>query len=562
MAGGGTGALGDGGSATALSIGLGELKGIAVDTAGNLYATGSTYTANQMNRCVFRVSPSGRLTVVAGRGPGGHSGDGMPATMAELFTPCGVAVDSAGNLYITDANRIRRISLGGIITETPERHINEAIARLFKVMRRRRFFRWCLNRMFSPIVEEPRSGIITTVAGSLTNGPFGDGGPATNAQLSAPIGVAVDRVGNIYIADTGNLRIRKVSSDGTITTVAGNGTFRYSGDSGPATDAQLFLPRGVAVDDFGNIYIADAGNNRIRKVLPSGVILTVAGDGTFGYSGDGGPEISAQLQLDDRIASIAIDRFDNLYIADTGNLRIRKVSPDGLITTVAGGGPGGSGDGGLATDAQLDYSCGVAADGDGNIYIVELHRVRKVLANGTITTIAGGGLGGDGEPATSAQLSFTRALALDGGGNIYVAESYSPRIRKISSNGIITTVAGNGTAGSSGDGGPATEAQLTFPNALALDSSGNLYIADEGDNRIRKVLPSGVIITVAGDGTFGYSGDGGPATNAQLGAAGGKGPSGVAVDSAGNVYVADTGNNAIRLLQPMNSALCLGETDA
>jgi uncharacterized protein (TIGR03437 family) len=352
----------------------------------------------------------------------------------------------------------------------------------------------------------------------------------------------VDAAGNLYIADTGHSRIRKVSG-GAITTVAGGGS--SIGDNGPATSAQLSSPNGEAMDTAGNLYIVDSG--RVRKVA-NGVISTVAGIGTFGFSGDNGPATSAEL---DYPAGVAVDSAGNFYIADTGNHRIRKVS-GGVITTVAGNGTlGFSGDNGLATSAQLDYPGGVAVDSAGNLYIADSYnfRIRKV-SNGVITTVAGNGApgfggGGDG-PATSAALSRPSGIAVDSAGNLYIAEFNSSRIRKVS-NGAITTVAGSGTPGFSGDNGPATSAQLNGPEGVAVDSAGNLYIADFGNNRIRKVA-NGVIATIAGTGTPGFSGDNGPAASAQLAY-----PGGVASDSTGKVYVADTGNYRIRVLTPSGS---------
>jgi uncharacterized protein (TIGR03437 family) len=325
---------------------------------------------------------------------------------------------------------------------------------------------------------------IKTFAGSGVSGYTGDNGPAANAQLNYPWAVAVDSAGSLYIADTYNQCIRKVSN-GVIVTVAGNGTPGYSGDNGPATSAQLNYPSGVAVDSAGNIYIADYFNQRIRKVS-NGVIATVAGVGTWGFSGDNGPAANAQLYGPN---GVAVDSAGNVYIADTFNYRVRKIS-NGVITTVAGGG--------------------------------------SVL--------------GDGGPATSALLGLPYAVAVDSAGSLYIADAGANRIRKVSS-GAITTVAGNGTIGYSGDGGPATSAQLYDPFGVAVDSTGNLYIADTGNARVREVQ-NGVISTVAGNGTPGYSGDGGPAGSAMLDY-----PSGVAV-GPGIVYVSDADNQRIRALIP------------
>jgi uncharacterized repeat protein (TIGR02543 family) len=333
----------------------------------------------------------------------------------------------------------------------------------------------------------PTSGVISTVAGNGTSGFSGDGGPATSAQLGGPMDVAVDSAGNLYIADVGNHRIRKVNTAGIILTVAGNGSAGFSGDGGPATSAQLNQPRCVALDEVGDLYIGDSVNNRIRKVNTAGIIITVAGNGSGGCSGDGGPATSAQLGYPD---GVAFDNAGNLYFVDR-NFRIRKVDIIGTITTVAGNGNiGDSGDGGPALSAQLYYPSGVAVDTAGNIYFATTMaaRIRKIDKAGTITTVAGKGLAGysgDGGVATSAQLSGPLDVAVDSAGNLYIADSGNCRIRKVSTSGTITTFAGGNS--SLGDGGPATAAELNLPCGVAVDAAGNLYIADYNNHRIRKV---------------------------------------------------------------------------
>ncbi len=487
------GGVGDGGPATKAR--LRYPSGVAVDAAGNLYI------ADTVNHRVRKVSTSGTITTVAGNGTQGFSGDGGSATNASLYGPAGVAVDTAGNLYIADTsnNRVRKVST---------------------------------------------SGTITTVAGDGTQGFSGDGGSATNASLDNPYGVAVDTAGNLYIADSYNHRVRKVSTSGTITTVAGDGSGDFGGDGGPATNASLSSPYGVAVDTAGNLYIADSGNDRVRKVSTSGTITTVAGNGTQGFSGDGGPATNASLHTP---AGVAVDTAGNLYIADSYNHRVRKVSTSGTITTVAGDGTQGfAGDGGLATNADLSNPYGVTVDTAGNLYIADIYndRVRKVSTSGTITTVAGNGaygFSGDGGSATNASLYEPAGVAVDTAGNLYIADSYNHRVRKVSTSGTITTVAGNGTQGFSGDGGSATNASLYEPAGVAVDTAGNLYIADTSNNRVRKVSTSGTITTIAGTGSRWFSGDGGLATNASL-----DNPAGVAVDTAGNLYIADTSNHRVR----------------
>jgi sugar lactone lactonase YvrE len=329
-----------------------------------------------------------------------------------------------------------------------------------------------------------------------------------------------------------------------IYTVAGLGTQGFSGDGGQATSAQLNYPVGGAVDAQGNLYIADNTNHRVRKVSPAGVITTVAGDGVPGYGGDGGQATSARLNFPD---GVAVDSHGDLFIADSLNNRVREVSPAGVITTVAGNGSAGySGDGGQATSAALDNPTGVAVGPGGVLYIADEanERVREVHANGIITTVAGtGGAGfsGDGGPAGSAELNTPVAVATDSQGDLYIADGSNWRVRKVDANGTITTIAGNGTAGFSGDGGQATSAEISFPRGIAVDQAGNVYIADLNNYRVRRVTPDGRISSIAGDGSLGFSGDGGQALSAELGSV-----YGVATDAGGDVFVFDSSNQRVR----------------
>src|ERR1017187_7465069 len=331
-------------------------------------------------------------------------------------------------------------------------------------------------------------GTLTLVAGNSRVGYSGDGGLATNAQISGGVGLALDPAGNLYIADTDNNRVPKVAPAGIITTVAGTGIPAYSVDGGPATNAKLSGPTSVALDRAGNLYIADAVNLRVRKVSPAGVITTVAGNGVRGFSGDGGPASGAQLSLASTFnyaSCIATDSAGNLYIADSLNDRVRMVSPEGIITTVAGTGFSGStlstGDGGPATSAQVPSPSGIAIDSAANLYIATYYRVRMVSRTGIITTVAGSGTqsgySGNGSAATSAQLSQVAGLAVDSTGNLYLADCQNHFVRKVSQAGIISSFAGNGFISYSGDGGPATAAQLYSPRGVAVDDARNLYIA-------------------------------------------------------------------------------------
>lgn len=341
---------------------------------------------------------------------------------------------------------------------------------------------------YSPVSD---AQVINTYAGTVL-GYSGDNGLATHAELNNCTGVAVDGAGNVYIADKGNNVVRKVNvTTGYITTFAGNDTAGYSGDGHQAVDAKLNQPYALATDVAGNVYIADGGNNVIRIVSASGIINTYAGNGTAGYSGDYGLASLASLN---NPRCIAIDSSGNLYIADANNNVIREVSSGGVISTIAGNGSAGySGDNGNALAASLYYPSGVAVDVFGNVYIADQTNnvVREVFA----------------------------------------------------SNNVIKTIAGNHTIGSSGDGGPAVDAQLTFPASVSLDQAGNLYIADQGNYVIRRIDSSGNINLFAGDYTEGYTGDGGSPTAAKLGI-----PSGVTADGWGRIYIADFDNSVVRIV--------------
>ena len=645
---GAAGYAGDNGPAT--SAELNSPAAVALDSAGNLYI------ADTANNVIREISTSGTITTVAGNNEEGYSGDGGQATNATLYAPSGVALDSAGNLYIADTNnnRIREVAMA--------------------------------------------TGIITTIAGTGAAGYTGDNGAATSATLNKPSAVVEGSTG-LYILDSGNNAVRMVSATATISTVAGTGMAGYTGDGGPATSATLHTPYGLNIDSAGDLYIADSMNNVVRMVNTAGIISTIAGNGTSGYSGDGGAATSAMLN---NPQGVAIDSQGNLYIADRTNNRIREVNTPmgsavfpatavgstsvavtiplevntaattitsisapvsqgnkqeyavtapgcslntalaagttcnvtvtlspafsgprpvplqvassagtfafgmtgigtapqvalspGIITTVAGttGNDNiyGIVSGSLTVDSagnlyfatntgmtgnrvveltagtgtftvvasygngSTDLGFGIAVDSAGNVYFANpnFSNVMEAAAgSGALTTVAGlssgnNGYSGDNGPATSAELNFPFGVAVDSADNVYIADTNNNRIRKVAAvSGIITTVAGNGTAGYSGDNGPATTAELNNPEALAIDAAGNLYVADTNNNRIRKVAAaSGVITTVAGDGTAGYSGDNGPATSAELNL-----PQAVTVDGAGDLYIADTGNNVIRMV--------------
>lgn len=352
-------------------------------------------------------------------------------------------------------------------------------------------------------------GIINTVVGNHAGGFSGDGGQATNAEINLPYGVTVDQFGNVYVADWENALVRKVDTLGVITTFAGNMAYwqGYSGDGGPATNAELYNPGSIAVDKSGNVFISDGANNVIREVNTAGIINTVIGNHVQGYSGDGGPASAAELYSP---WGIAMDTANNLYIADVTNNVIRKVTHStGIITTIAGGGSS-SLDGVPATDAILLGPTGVTIDNSGRIYIAETQRevIRMVDTSGVIHTVAGngyshiyyygifGGYAGDGGPATNAELSNPGDVKIDSYGDIYISDNQNQVIRKVDTSRIISTVAGNGYisffylsyfGGYSGDGGPAIDAELNRPAGISIDKYNNLYFADINNNAIREV---------------------------------------------------------------------------
>jgi trimeric autotransporter adhesin len=529
------GFLGDGRQATQASFQF--PYGVLRDSSGN------TYVSDTYAQRIRKIASTGIISTFAGTGIAGYNGDGGPATSAQVFYPIGMALDPAGEVIFADTgnNRVRKIDL---------------------------------------------SGNVSTIAGNGTAGYTGDGGPATQASLDGPNYVTYDAAGNLYISDRYNNVVRKVDTTGIITTYAGNGTAGFCGDGGPATSACLNAPKGLTTDSSGDLYITDGLNVRIRGVNAAGTISTIAGNGQKGFSGDGGPATSAAIgnPLDVSYKSGV------LYISNAGQSRVRQVTlSNGIINPFIGSTPGYDGDNHAPAATEFDVPTGISAISTSAMLIVDRFNARlRKLSNGVVKTMAGG-FTGDGNAATSAALVVPQAAAFDSSGNMYVVEYGGNRVRKVDTTGKITTVAGSatGVSGYTGDGGPAKTALLYFPQAAIVDPSNNIFISDQGNNVIRKVDASGNISTFAANPNFGgglgfmafdssgnlyvadagacvvwkidssgnatvvagvlftcgYNGDKIKATSALLNS-----PWGVAFDSHGNGYIADSGNNRIRIV--------------
>jgi sugar lactone lactonase YvrE len=492
-----------------------NIEGLAIDSHDNLYFT------EWFGNLVVKVAPDGSsATVLAGTGTAGFSGDGGPATAAQLNGPSGVAIDAAGNLYVADTmnNRIRMIAA---------------------------------------------NGTITTLAGTGTCGFSGDGAAGSAAQLCLPAQVMFDATGGLLIADYGNRRVRRLASGGTLSTVAGNGVADPAtlaqgtgGNGGPEIHATFNSIGGIAFDPAGNLYVSESQGEVIRKIAPNGTVSTIAGTGQSGYSGDGGPALQANFFSP---GPISVGPDGALYVI-SGDSRIRKITPDGNINLVAGVGTGtgvnrAQGDGGPAVNATLNEPGQVAFDQQGNIYIADSSnaRVRKVDKNGIISTVAG-----PGQPG----VDYYNAVAVDRQGNLYVAWTHAPpgtvsaTVNRVNSDGSLTAVAGTGqpcTGGPgqfTGDGLPALQVRLCAVIGLTVDSSGLLNLSEGGYSLLLRIAADGTIQRVAGNTSAVYPGDGGLATLANLQGGQGFSPQTSAFDPSGNLYLSEAGLNIIRQVTP------------
>ncbi len=594
----GSSRLGDGNPAT--SVPLRYPYGMAEDAAGNIYF------ADALDNRVRRVDTKGIISTVAGTGVAGFSGDGGPATQATFNGPQAIRLDAkAANLYIADDlnHRVRVIVLAtGVVTtvagngslkwsgdtgsalQLPMDVDDIAVDNSGNI--------YIADFFNSRIRKVLPNGTISTIAGIANPGSSGDNGPAAQASIYGPTGISVDAQSNIYFVDYYNNRVRRISAGGIITNFAGTGAFGYGepdldGNNGPAISAFMAIPFSTAVEPNGNVLILCIFE--LWRVLASnGNIQFIAGSDSFGFAGDGGSAITAKFAFPVYVTAAS---NDDILLADSGNYRIRKIA-NGNINTVAGT---SILDGIPATTAFLNQPDGLVLDGKGGVAIADTgdSRVRIVPSTGVIANIAGSGVrssdpgdlyfprgltydaagnlfiadqennrvmklpagsaimleagntnsgfGGDGGQANQAMLNSPTGVAVDAAGNVYIADNGNERIRMVDLNGDISTIAGNGNFQFVGDNAPAKNAQLD-PLDLAFDTAGNLLIADWSSHRIRKInLTSKIITTVVGIGTPGYSGDGGPATSAQLNL-----PTGIAVDKAGNLYIADNGNSVVR----------------
>ena len=523
VAGGGTAPATDGTVAT--SAALNSPRNIAIDYYGGVYF--SDFGGHR----VYQLRAAGTLSVVAGTGEPGLSGDNLTAATARLNAPAGLAIDSSGTIYIADSSngRIRKVWRGVITTlgdtgggptipvRTPAGlaldpdgslfvadiggnqilRITPALASMPVAIPARDVVVDAGGNLYAcsgPLVyRRPRLGDAAVIAGSMAAGYIGDGTAPSRARFADPAAVARDIAGNIYVADTGNQRVRKITPDGVVITVAGNGLRGYSGDGGPAVAAQLDTPSGVAVDRSGNLYIGDTGNQRIRKVDLAGNITTIAGTGKKGRSPDGAEAAAAALSTP---TYLALDGAGVLYFSETGAHSVRLIGSDGRLGTVAGTGVRGwSGDGGAGPSATLDTPAGIAVDSDGNVFIADSgnRRIRRVSAPSSW----GAGLISTFPDANAAIWRGLIGIALSSDGKVFVSDTEDARVFRVDGPGQVLTIAGTGVSSYTSDSGPALQQGLSRPAGIVVDPSGGIILADSANGRIRRITPvqDGIVIT-------------------------------------------------------------------
>jgi sugar lactone lactonase YvrE len=475
------------------------------------------FFCDEGNHVIRRVDPvTGIVTTVAGNGMAGFA-DG-PAAAAAFNTPINLAFADGSNTALvvadSDNNRLRRIDLV--------------------------------------------AGTVSTIAGTGVREFTADGMPAAGSPIAEPSAVTLAPDGRIVFAEDGAHRVRAIDAAGNLVTLAGDGVARFGGDGGPAVDAQFGQVKSVARDGDGNFLVSDAGNNRLRRVNAlSGVVETVAGNGSPAFGGDGGPAVDAGLTISDALE----DAAGNIVFSDTDNNRIRRIDPDGVISTIAGTGvPAFGGDAGPAAAASLNHPTGLALDDAGNLFFADFENnvIRRIDTAGIITTVAGvpgpPGFNGDGIPATSAMLANPTDVTVDGAGNLWIADFENHRVRFVdAATGLISTAAGTGVLGNDGDGGPAIAARLNNPSDVNLDETGAVWVTDFGNHRVRRFVPNGNIDAVAGTGLRGWAGDGGDALQARM-----LFPLRLLVLASDSVLVADRDNFVVRLLGDL-AFDCTGE---
>jgi sugar lactone lactonase YvrE len=527
-------------------------QSVAVDGGGNVYV------ADTGNQTIRKITPSGVVTTLAGLA-GAHGYTDGTGSAARFWKPQGVAVDDSGNVYVADEETIRKITPAGAVTTLAG--LAGAFGNADGTGISAQFHSpsgvavddggnvYVADSGNNTIRKITPVGVVTTLAGLA--GVVGSAdGAGSAARFSYPVGVAVDGSGNVYVADVSdNNTVRKITPAGVVTTLVGSAGVPGSAD-GTGSAARFNFPYGVAVDVSGNMYVADRNNCTIRKITPAAVVTTFAGSVSVSGSADG----TGNAARFNQPCSVTVDGGGNIYVADTFNNTIRKITPARVVTTLAGlAGAVGHADG-TGSVAQFFYPVGVAVDVSGNVYVADAFNstIRKITSAGVVTTFAGlaGSSGGADGTGSVARFHLPYGVAVDGSGNVYVADTYNQTIRKITSAGVVTTLAGSVGAMGSADG-TGSAARFNYPCGIAVDSDGNIYVADTNNYTIRKITPAGVVTTFAGLAGTGGSADG-TGSAARFGE-----PYGLATDVSGNIYVADAGANAIRKITPAGAVTTL-----